>query len=60
MNLDLDVIKYRSECSGLLFLETSQMEGSRDERMRISEQKKNRTIDIFEFGGENNGHGWGS
>ena len=41
MNLNLDVIKDRSECSRLLFLESSQMEGSRDEGMGIIEQKKN-------------------
>ena len=29
MNLDMTVIKDRSECRGLLFLESSQMDGTR-------------------------------
>ena len=41
MNLNMDVIKDRSECSRLLFLEGSQIEGSRDEGMEIIVHKKN-------------------
>ena len=46
MNLDLDVIKDRSECRGLLFLESSQMEETREGEIVQHRERRGFWLDI--------------